>query len=66
MQPPPQISIWTILFLLACVAPFVGLAIAVAISPLRKRPVPWYHDDQADQMRRLGIDPNERWKTTEY
>ena len=61
MPPQNTVTVWTVLLWCTCVGPFVALAIVVALKPLLSRPVPWYHDDQAEEMRRLGINPDERW-----
>lgn len=40
------------------------LAVAVVLKTyVARRPVPWYEDEQAEEMRQLGIDPDERWHT---
>jgi hypothetical protein len=66
MMPPETDSIsadvWGAIFLATCLLPFALVALAVAIRPLVvAKPVPWWQDDQADEMLELGIDPEERW-----
>ncbi|MCY2968368.1 MAG: hypothetical protein NT069_32845 [Planctomycetota bacterium] len=60
----PQLSDF---LLCLAIAVAVGFVFAIAFSvALRKRPVPWYEDDRSDESRMHGIDPDERWKPSEY
>ena len=58
---PISADVWGAIFLATCLLPFALVAIAVAIRPMLAKPVPWYDDEQAEEMRRLGLSPDERW-----